>query len=198
MADDATRRAIRVWMREVMDSRNWSANRWATLAGTSPTNITRFLSPSCKIAPSAATLTKLIKVAGSQPNLGQQPHLRSVAPNSVPVLSWDLTTRSLVPTGQRIMAGEGTSSKAFAFICETDAMNLSGIVAGDIVTVEPTNQISPKLGRILVARYGDTLVMGEYQPPFIVPKSTNHTHKIVETTLCTLIGTVVAVTRKLV
>lgn len=56
-----------------MDSREWSANKWATLAGTSATNITRFLNGSSKFCPSARTIGKLARVAGSQPSLSQIP-----------------------------------------------------------------------------------------------------------------------------
>lgn len=65
--------AVRIWMRTVMDSREWSANKWATLAGTSATNITRFLNGSSKFCPSARTIGKLARVAGSQPSLSQIP-----------------------------------------------------------------------------------------------------------------------------
>lgn len=65
-----------------MDNREWSANKWATLAGTSATNITRFLNGSSKFCPSARTIGKLARVAGSQPSLSQIPigtmHARSV------------------------------------------------------------------------------------------------------------------------
>jgi len=64
-------KAIRVWMREILESRDWSANRWATLAGTSPTNITRFLNGS-KYVPSSKTLAKLSYIAGSSPELSQK------------------------------------------------------------------------------------------------------------------------------
>lgn len=56
-----------------MDNREWSANKWATLAGTSATNITRFLNGSSKFCPSARTIGKLARVAGSQPSLSQIP-----------------------------------------------------------------------------------------------------------------------------
>jgi len=64
------RRAIKVWMRTVMDQKGWSANHWAQLAATSPTNITRFLKDS-KHVPSASTISKLAYAAGSQPNLSR-------------------------------------------------------------------------------------------------------------------------------
>ena len=70
------RKAIRVWMRTVMANHNWTANGWATRAGTSTSNITRFLNSDSKFIPSARTLAKLAAVAGSSPPLlntgGQQ------------------------------------------------------------------------------------------------------------------------------
>lgn len=64
-------RGIRVWMRQVMDTHGWSANRWASLAGTSPTNITRFLKDAAH-CPSARTISKLALVAGTAPSFTHQ------------------------------------------------------------------------------------------------------------------------------
>lgn len=64
--------AIRVWMRQVMDAKGWSANHWAGLAGTSPTNITRFLKDAQHI-PSSRTISKLAYVAGTSPTFSQVP-----------------------------------------------------------------------------------------------------------------------------
>ena len=68
--EDYESKAIRVWMRSVMQTREWSANKWATLAGTSPTNITRFLNGG-KFVPSSKTIGKLSYIAGSAPQLSQ-------------------------------------------------------------------------------------------------------------------------------
>jgi hypothetical protein len=68
--EDYESKAIRVWMRSVMATREWSANKWATMAGTSPTNITRFLNGG-KFVPSSKTIGKLSYVAGSAPSLSQ-------------------------------------------------------------------------------------------------------------------------------
>lgn len=65
-------RAIRVWMRQVMDAKGWSANQWASLAGTSPTNITRFLKDAVHV-PSSRTISKLAYVAGSSPTFSSVP-----------------------------------------------------------------------------------------------------------------------------
>jgi len=65
--EDYEAKAIRVWMRSVMHQREWSANKWATMAGTSPTNITRFLNGG-KFIPSSKTIGKLSYIAGSAPS----------------------------------------------------------------------------------------------------------------------------------
>lgn len=67
--EEIERRTIRVWMREVMQQKRLTPNSWATLSGTSPTNITRFLNSDSKFLPSARTLAKLSKIAGSSPQL---------------------------------------------------------------------------------------------------------------------------------
>lgn len=67
--EELERRAIRVWMRTVMSTQNWSANEWAVKANTSPTNITRFLNSDATYIPTARTLGKLAYVAGSSPQL---------------------------------------------------------------------------------------------------------------------------------
>lgn len=72
--EDYESKAIRVWMRSVMATREWSANKWATMAGTSPTNITRFLNGG-KFVPSSKTIGKLSYIAGSAPSLSQNASL---------------------------------------------------------------------------------------------------------------------------
>lgn len=53
---------LRAWMIMVMTEHDWNAQQWASMAGTSPTNITRFLKGSDHI-PSYATLVKLASAA---------------------------------------------------------------------------------------------------------------------------------------
>lgn len=87
-----SRNAVRVWMREVMAARNWSANEWAGMAGTSPTNITRLLSPTSKCVPSIDTISKLAMVAQSQPPLypGAKIGERDALANFCPSCGYDL------------------------------------------------------------------------------------------------------------
>ena len=60
---------ISSWMRNTIKRLNTSAYRWATLAKTSPTNITRFLKDG-KTLPSSQTIAKLSSVAGVVPYPG--------------------------------------------------------------------------------------------------------------------------------
>ena len=89
--EDYESKAIRVWMREVMTNREWSANKWATMAGTSPSNITRFLNGS-KFTPSSKTLAKLIYVAGSSPVLSRAAEINRVNSRMIPVFLFDQTS----------------------------------------------------------------------------------------------------------
>lgn len=66
---DPARRAIKVWMRDVLLEKGWCAADWARHAGTSATNITRFLQPEHNVMLSTRTLAKLADAAGSQPSL---------------------------------------------------------------------------------------------------------------------------------
>jgi transcriptional regulator with XRE-family HTH domain len=73
---DDLRQQIVEWMLAVMRERDWSAERWAALAGTSPTNITRLISGGESL-PTTATLAKLARAAGSQPSLLGRPLTRA-------------------------------------------------------------------------------------------------------------------------
>lgn len=69
MSDQSAINAVRVWMRDVLRETGWTPAEWARRAMTSPTNITRLLSPTATICPKVETLAKLCRVVGSQPNL---------------------------------------------------------------------------------------------------------------------------------
>lgn len=99
------RNAVRVWMRQVMADRNWSANEWAAMAGTSPTNITRVLAPTSKIVPSIDTIGKLAAVAQSQPAMYPGANLGQNKPvvNFCPSCGFDL--RSVTPQPQQEVQG---------------------------------------------------------------------------------------------
>lgn len=104
------RNSVRVWMRNVMADKGWSANEWANLAGTSATNITRMLSPTNKTVPSIDTIAKLAMVAGSQPALCTAEAAQQAAAfnaNFCPQCGYDLrlVAKPLQPNDQTPRAG---------------------------------------------------------------------------------------------
>ena len=143
--------AIRVWMRETLDRTGWTPQKWAQLAGTSATNITRFLKDGHHL-PSTSTIAKLARVAGSAPPLpkagGAAPavftlpvftslaHLRrrSAEPNRVSVM------RTIYPIGP----------EAIGFEVQADSNLACGVVAGDRIVAEPAHVLRPNDGDMVI------------------------------------------------
>lgn len=62
---DAYRKQLRLWMRDIMRRKGWSAERWARQAGVAGTTITRFLNTEDpQRTPNTSTLAKLASAAG--------------------------------------------------------------------------------------------------------------------------------------
>ena len=122
--------AIRVWMRQVMQDREWSANHWATLAGTSPTNITRFLNEGT-FTPSSTTIAKLVHAAGSQPNLSSVQNMMMQKVRQI--ILYDETNKQIDVIGVYGMNGDLKAYKS----CFT--YTSLGIVPSDIIVVKPND-----------------------------------------------------------
>ncbi len=73
----------------------------------------------------------------------------------------------------------GYSPKAYALEVHDDSMNLSGIMAGDIVISELDRPCKP--GQVVIAQHyqgrGAKTVIRKYQPPFLMPHSTAPSYK---------------------
>ena len=122
--------AIRVWMRQVMQDREWSANHWATLAGTSPTNITRFLNEGT-FTPSSTTIAKLVHAAGSQPNLSSTHNLMMQKVRQI--ILYNEANQQIDVIGVYGMSGDLKAFKS----CFTYAS--LGIVPSDIIVMKPND-----------------------------------------------------------
>lgn len=111
--NEMARRSVRVWMRQVLETKGWTANEWAKAAGTSPTNITRLLNSQTATVPTAATLMKLAIVARTQPNLMGGAALAQAPPekrvNFCPSCGEDLRSPGHEGTDldERIVGGSG-------------------------------------------------------------------------------------------
>ena len=162
-------KGIKVWMRTFMQQSGMSANEWATKAGTSPTNITRFLNSDSKFIPSARTIAKLASVAKSQPSFGLQAAL-----STVPVMNAD---------GEIVdMIDDPRKGKVLAFkMGEVTGYGQAGIFSYDYVIVEPNAKINDgdvilikdkkrgllccdKAGDIVLFRGSDHLKFDEFKP----------------------------------
>jgi SOS-response transcriptional repressor LexA len=197
---DSARNAVRVWMRQVMAERQWSAAHWAKLANTTPTNITRFLSPGCRIVPSSDTISKLAQAAGSQPNLGFVPGAARVAVRVVPVVREGyLIMRDAVShgTNETVAVASSASDQAVAVLVESDSMNASGIFPDDIIVIEPLEVQPVSKGRIVAAVHEGAVVYAEYQPPVLIPRSTNRNHRVVGLNDAEVVGVATQVIRRL-
>lgn len=161
------RNAVRVWMRQVLEEKQWTAADWAKIAQTSPTNITRVLSPTSEIVPSAATIAKLASAAGSQPNLGAY-HRQSE--RTVPLVMWGNWNAMHGKIGS-VTAPVGTTDKAFAVKIQSDMMNLAGILPGDTVIAEPSDW--PEDNRIVLAelKSDGSPIIARVMTPWLMPQS---------------------------
>lgn len=157
--EEIERRTIRVWMRQVMNEKKFSANQWATLAGTSPTNITRFLNSDSKFLPSARTLAKLAKVAGSSPQfLNSAQHVKKIEVRNV---KGDVVDMINVddPTLQAYKLGVVTG------------YSMGGVMSYSYVVVRPVNK-EYKDGDVLLIEDEDYgLLVGEVLGDYIIHKS---------------------------
>lgn len=197
---DSARNAVRVWMRQVMSERQWSAAHWAKLANTSSTNITRFLSPGCRIVPSADTISKLAHVAGSQPNLGFVPGAARVAVRVVPVVREGyliMRDATAYATNETVAVASSASGQAVAVLVESDSMNASGILPDDIIVIEPLEVQPVAKSRIVAAVHDGKVVYAEYQPPVLIPRSTNRNHRVVGLNDAEIVGVATQVIRRL-
>lgn len=177
--DDPARRAIKVWMRDVMTQKNWTASQWARRAGTSPTNITRFLSPTSSIMPSGNTIAKLARAAGSQPKLNPLHDLNPVKSWQVPIISAqilagyppaDLWEQALIQMSSHTIAVDGPIDGP-AFVVDVPAVGMvgRGISPGDRILVEQVKsgkELAP--GNVVLFYHDGTPKLGEWQGQFIV------------------------------
>lgn len=184
---DDTRRAILRWMTGVMEAQGWSAGAWARLAEVTPTNITRFLrDPARGSVPSAETLGRLARVAGSEPRFLDETAYLAVA--RVPLLSVE-QVQNFLELGRR--AGEAfiaaaltggargiamdrpASRRAFALTIASSSLNAAGVLPDDCVVLEPLDVLAPLAGDVVVT-VGDGTVCGyRFFPPHLLPVSTD-------------------------
>ena len=150
----------------VLEAQKWTAQEWARQAYTSATNITRALGPHGPMR-TAATLAKLVAVAGSHPDFSGGKRDAQGMFFSVPLLhgtevdklvgkmgtetqeAW-LTARAL--EGPVVATLYRPSDRAFAVRIDVASLTGRGIFPQDTVIVEPNDILPLEAGCIVVVR----------------------------------------------
>ena len=166
------REDLQDWMRLVLKETGWSSNHWAELAGTSSTNITRFLNDPSASFPTIPTLAKLMLPLHDHEEyrylLGRLVVQIKVPPD-VPALATmpiDLPVRGTAVGGDdeffdfngqivdyvRRPPGLATATDAFAIYVAGDSMS-PRFNAGDLVFVHPGRPAQPG-SDVLVELFG--------------------------------------------
>lgn len=175
------RRRLHEWMLQVLKARGWAPEAWARRAETTPTNLTRFIrDPVAAPLPSSRTLAQLGHAAGDVPPL--LPYQLAIPTVKVPRLSTQMLLAGATSSNQGaggyvewVAVMDDVSTHTFAVSLETDAMQARGLVAGDILIVDP--DIPPVHGAVIAVLLEDKVSAGIYGPPYLIPQATSAEHK---------------------
>lgn len=189
---------LRHWMKQVMHDKEWNAQEWAVKAGTSPTNITRFLKGSDHI-PSYQTLVKLAGVAGvAIPTPGMT--LAEFAPKvRMPLLNHSKISKArtqdlpklLQATRETTVASQ--APQAFAVRLDTGEFAGFGFNQGDVIVIDP--DYTPESGNHVFVHHDKRLVAGLFKPPYVIFATAAAPTKVENTSL---VGTIVGLIRSMV
>lgn len=180
---------IAAWMQRVMVKNNWTAEEWARRAGTSPTNLTRFLGSGSHTT-SGNTLIKLATAAKSTPPIGPE----TLSPTTEIPFYEDFMGKIL--KGNFTVPSE-VSASAFAVELEADTMTLGGLLPGDTLVCEPETVRSARNGSILAYVVDGLMCAGKLYPPYLMPSSSNSDNMPVNVKDVNIVGTVVTQVRDL-
>ena len=146
---------ISQWMKTVMAQKRISANQWASMAGTSATNITRFLNSNCGFIPSAKTIAKLAAIAGSSPDFTSTTSSEKRG-FQIPIFNLDLEEFGTILCEHENLAAYQLG--------EWTGMGAKGIMSHSIVFVEPKNKFSEcsDADIVLYKSYSAKLMCAEY------------------------------------
>jgi hypothetical protein len=195
-------------MRQVLSDKGWTAQKWATLAETSPTNITRALADDDGPLPNAETIARLAEAAGTQPDFTGKADDRSQL-YLVPLLDRATATRMVKMDKaarhklleERLETGPvfGTVYKpapdAFAVHLEAPSSLMGGLLPQDIAVVEP---IRDKLatGALVVALAEGAIQALQFVHPHYVSHWPGGALKPLAAHLVELIGRIAYIIRR--
>lgn len=181
--EQIARAAIRRWVRMVLHEQGWSAEEWAKRASTSATNITRILALEEFSLPNTDTLARLVRAAGSQPDLLGRPLEPHVS--TVPLLAHTQVAQMLrlESTGriaflqrmreefpaQQILFRPSRSG--FAVEIETNSLQGRRVGKHDIAIIEPDDFGPGSSGAAVGAIVAGKISAWLFYPPLLVPAS---------------------------
>ena len=175
---------LMLWMQSTMKDLNISANKWASLAKTSPTNITRFLKNG-EFIPSYKTISKLSSVGGVVPYKGNVSVSNNQSINSI-----DSNGNKL----QESLSLDFINSKTIPIkmLDNFTGYDLAGISSGDTVIVEQQSKYND--GDIIALRhtsssFKDKILIGQIVGKHISFKSNKYGNPILFSE-CEVVGKV--------
>lgn len=209
--EDAYRREIRVWMRQVLSTKRFSAEGWAREACMAGTTVRRFLNggPDAP-TPSLDTIHALAAVAGYGPNLSFTAMGTKPKPSKaeVPVIPADLAVRLVSRASYQDAYAEiqqyprtlvdpgGCSSLAYAVEVEHNSVNQLGVLVGDVVIVEPVWSVAPAPNDLVLIDDMSQVMVMTYLAAYAMPRSTDPTYDPRALDDIALLGVVVELKRR--
>ena len=209
--EDAHRRELRVWMRQVLLTRHLSAESWAREAGVAGSTLRRFLNGGPESpTPSLSTVEALARVVGFGPNLSFARGFGDARPVAEktrlvpPDIARRLVTRAAyqdeMPSLARcptIAVDPGDCSVfAFAVIVEHMSANQLGVLIGDAVIVEPLWALQPAANDLVLVDDLSQVMVMTCLLPYAMPRSTDQTYVPRLLDDVTLLGTVTQLRRR--
>ena len=182
--DELERKALKVWMRGVMANQSLSAYEWARRAGTSHTNITRFLNQNSKYIPSSRTVAKLVKAAGSSPHTVIPTHVSSRTIEVLDTRGKRLRYVNVFDVEGKVLAME---------LDEPTGYGLGGINKGDTILVQEDYQVQNH--DVIMYEYSEGFRIGQLVKDEIVHKSYD-IRNVEQLANVTVVGKVVQVIKK--
>ena len=183
---------VHQWVTDTMRTKGWSARYWAMESGVGASTLQRFIKekPWCL---SAKSIGLLGAKAGSYPfAFGSQETSKL---NTFSIKLMQIEGNEMKETRDTISTTAKVSADAFAVPVAWDTYDSAGrgsIYPGDVIVVDPKKKA--KDGQVVLIKNIDQFSIYEYQPPYLLARSTKK-HPNVDLALVDILGVVVQVIR---
>lgn len=72
---------------------------------------------------------------------------------------------------------------------DSKTMDLAGYYVGNLITVDSLKK--PKLGDCVLVNYKNKIILMEYRSPYLIPRSSDKTQKVLDVGLVDIIGVII-------